>query len=157
MSTMRRHQRDREGQALVEFSIALIPFLIIMMGVFDLGRAIYMMNSTAEAAREIARVTAVHPFGATTDLGSSTQTQGVVATQRGLVPGLQITPSTDIICVQPNYDAGNTFTTRPDAECRERSDRLVQVRVRAGFSPVTPLVSMFGNHTFESYSRIDVP
>ena len=33
----------------------LVPFLIILMGVFDLGRAIYMMNTTAEAAREISR------------------------------------------------------------------------------------------------------
>jgi Flp pilus assembly protein TadG len=152
-----RRQGRREGQALVEFSLALIPFLVLMMGVFDLGRAIYMMNSTAEAAREIARVTVVHPFGATTDLGSSTQTQGVIATQRGLVPNLQITPSTDIVCVQPNYDEANTFLVRPDSECRDRADRLVQVRVTAPFSPVTPLVSMFGSHTFESTSRVDVP
>jgi Flp pilus assembly protein TadG len=149
---MRRHRGDRtEGQALVEFSLVLIPFLILLMGVFDLGRAIYMMNSTAEAAREIARVTVVHPFGATADLGTSTQTQGVIATQRGLVPNLQITPSADIVCVDV-LDG-----VRPDSECRGSADRLVRVRVRAPFTPVTPLVSMFGTHTFESYSRIDVP
>lgn len=149
---MRRHRRDRtEGQALVEFSLVLIPFLILLMGVFDLGRAIYMLNATAEAAREIARVTVVHPFGATTDLGSSTQTQGVIATQRNLVPNLQITPSTDIVCVDL------TDTVMPDSQCRERADRLVRVRVQAPFTPVTPLVSMFGSHTFESYSRVDVP
>ena len=149
---MRRHRRDRaEGQALVEFSLILIPFLILLMGVFDLGRAIYMMNSTAEAAREIARVTVVHPFGSTTDLGSSTQTQGVIDTQRGLVPNLQIAPSTDIVCVDV------TDAVQPDKECRERADRFVRVRVQAPFTPVTPLVSMFGTHTFESYSRIDVP
>lgn len=149
---MRRTRRDRgEGQALVEFSLVLIPFLILMMGVFDLGRAIYMMNSTAEAAREIARVTVVHPFGATKDLGTSTQAQAVIATQRGMVPNLQIAPSTDIVCVDV------TDTVMPDSECKERPDRFVRVRVTAPFSPVTPLVSMFGSHTFESTSRIDVP
>ena len=149
---MRRTRRDRgEGQALVEFSLVLIPFLILMMGVFDLGRAIYMMNSTAEAAREIARVTVVHPFGATKDLGTSTQAQAVIATQRGMVPNLQIAPSTDIVCVDVQD------LTVPDSECRERPDRFVKVRVTAPFSPVTPLVSMFGSHTFESTSRIDVP
>ena len=149
---MRRTRRDRgEGQALVEFSLVLIPFLILMMGVFDLGRAIYMMNWTAEAAREIARVTVVHPFGATKDLGTSAQAQAVIATQRGMVPNLQIAPSTDIVCVDVQD------LTVPDSECRERPDRFVKVRVTAPFSPVTPLVSMFGSHTFESTSRIDVP
>ena len=37
-----------------------IPFLILLMGVFDLGRGIYTMNGTSEAAREITRVTIVH-------------------------------------------------------------------------------------------------
>ena len=149
---MRRHRRDRrEGQALVEFSLVLIPFLILLMGIYDLGRAIYMLNGSAEAAREIARVTVVHPFGATTDLGSSTQAQGVIATHRGLVPGLTIAPSTDIVCVDL------TDTVQPDGQCKDRDDRFVRVSLQTTFTPVTPLVSMFGSHTFTSVSRMDVP
>ncbi len=147
---MRRPISDRaEGQALVEFSLVLIPFLIIMMGVVDLGRAIYMMNGTAEAAREIARVTIVHPYSSCCDLGSSAQSQGVIGTQRGLIPNLQITPGTDIVCVDI------TDTVIPDNACR--SGDFVRVRVRAGFAPITPLVSMFGTHTFESFSRVKIP
>ena len=56
----RRDPSRSDGQALVEFSLAVIPFLILLMGVFDLGRGIYMMNGTSEAAREINRVTIVH-------------------------------------------------------------------------------------------------
>ena len=122
-----------------------------MMAVFDLGRAIYMMNSTAEAAREIARVTVVHPFGSTKDLGSSNAAQGVIATQRSLVPNLTIAPSTDIVCVDV------TDTVVADSECYARPDRFVRVRVQAPFEPITPLVAMFGSHTLESVSRIDVP
>ncbi len=148
----RARRRDRRrGQALVEFSLVLIPFLIILMGVYDLGRAIYMMNSTAEAAREIARVTVVHPFGGTKDLGTSAQTAAVINTQRGLVPNLAITPSTDIVCVDP------TDTVQPDSECFARPDRFVRVHVRTAFEPITPIVAMFGSHDLESYSRIDVP
>ena len=44
----RRHLRSgrpgRSGQALVEFALALPIFLLLMMAVFDLGRAIYMYN-----------------------------------------------------------------------------------------------------------------
>lgn len=146
----RRSSHRTPGQALVEFSLVLIPFLVILMGIFDLGRAIYMMNGTAEAAREIARVTVVHPWNASRDLGSSSQTQAVIATQRGLIPNLTITPSADIVCVDI------TDTVVADATCN-RADRFVRVRVTAPFAPITPLVSMFGTHTFESVSRVDIP
>jgi Flp pilus assembly protein TadG len=147
---LRAHrQRDRsEGQALVEFSLVLVPFLIIMMGVFDLGRAIYMMNTTAEAAREIARVTAVHPWNSSKDLGSSSQAAAVIQTQRGLLPNMVFTPGTDIQCVDIS-DA-----VMADAQC-SRTGSFVRVRVRSTFTPVTPLVMMFGSHTLESYSRLE--
>jgi hypothetical protein len=149
----RRSKRQR-GQALVEFSIAVIPFLMLLMGVFDLGRAIYAMNGTSEAAREIARVTSVHPcpspfLPGCADLGSSTETANVVATQRGLIPGFTFDTSTDIECVDV------TDTVIPDVECK--AGDYIRVHVRAPFTPITPLVSAFGTHTFESYSRIRIP
>ena len=49
------------GQALVEFAIALPVFLMLLLGVFDLGRGVYMWNGVSQAAREIARTTSVHP------------------------------------------------------------------------------------------------
>ena len=146
----RRSGRNR-GQSLVEFSLVLIPFTFLIMGIFDLGRGIYMMNGTAEAAREIARVTSVHsgcPINAVScDLGSSTQTADVVDTQKGLVPGLTIDTSTDIACVDIND------TVKADNTCRWGVD-YVRVRVTSSFSPITPIVSMFGDHVFESYSRV---
>ena len=39
----------RRGQALVEFSLAIPVFLVMILGVFDLGRGIYMYNGLAEA------------------------------------------------------------------------------------------------------------
>ena len=150
---MLRHRSDRSGgQALVEFSLVLIPFLILLMGVFDLGRAIYTMNGTAEAAREIARVTSVHPWDGSGVLGSSTETADVIATQQNLVPGLDITVASDITCV----DALDAAVD--DDECwANDDDRWVRVYVSAPFEPITPLVSMFGDHEFESTSRIAVP
>jgi len=146
----RRRPRSR-GQSLVEFSLVLIPFVFIMMGIFDLGRGIYMMNGTAEEAREIARVTSVHsgcPLNAVScDLGSSTETANVLATQRRLVPGLGINTATDITCVDIND------VVKADNTCRWGVD-YVRVRVTSSFAPITPIVSMFGDHVFESYSRV---
>ena len=148
----RRNTRSR-GQALVEFSLVIIPFVFIMMGIFDLGRGIYMMNGTAQAAREIARVASVHSgclpeSPETCDMGASAQISNVVATQRRLLPGMSINTSTDIVCV--TIDDVQTAT---DKYCRWGAD-YVRVRVRSSFTPITPIVSMFGSHTFESYSRV---
>src|SRR4051812_46748295 len=60
---MRRRTR---GQALVEFALILPVFLIMLMGVIDLGRAIWAQNSLAAAAREGARLAIVHGGSATT-------------------------------------------------------------------------------------------
>jgi hypothetical protein len=150
-----RHQPGRRrsrGQSLVEFSLVIIPFTFLIMGIFDLGRGIYMMNGTAAAAREIARVTSVHSGcpqdpPPSCDMGSSSDTAGVVTTQQGLIPGLTIDTATDITCVDIND------VVKPDETCLWGTD-YVRVRVRSSFTPITPVVSMFGSHTFESYSRV---
>lgn len=59
------HHRAR-GQALVEFSLVLPIFLIMLMAVVDIGRAIWAQNSLASAAREGARYAIVHGGSDTT-------------------------------------------------------------------------------------------
>jgi hypothetical protein len=138
----------QRGQALVEFSLAVIPFLILLMAIFDLGRGIYMMNGTSEAAREISRVTIVHHGGAGS-LGLSADTTDVIATQRKLIPGLVINPATDITCV-------DEFDQPVVGQCLPKI-HFIKVHVTAPFEPITPLVSAFGSHTFESTSRMQIP
>jgi hypothetical protein len=48
------------GQALVETALILPLFLVLMMGLLDLGRAIWATTSLASAAREAARFAIVH-------------------------------------------------------------------------------------------------
>ena len=149
----RAGRRRSRGQSLVEFSLVIIPFTFLIMGIFDLGRGIYQMNGTAQAAREIARVASVHsgcPPGSTNacDIGASTEITNVVATQRRLLPAMAINTSTDIVRVTID-----DVTKSPDVSCAWGTD-YVRVRVTSSFTPITPLVSMFGSHTFESYSRV---
>jgi len=158
MTTLRTGTSNEGGQALVEFSMALIPFLLILLGIVDLGRGIYVYNGTAQAAREIARVTVVHPFGGCTgaacELGSSAEAQAVVATQRGLIPGLALDPSADIACVGMSAP-GDPEPIVPDDLCRSGS--FVRVSVSAPFSPITASLLGVGPFTFSSTSRIEVP
>ena len=138
------------GQALVEFSLVLIPFVILLMGVIDLGRGIYMMNGTSEAARDINRATIVHLTDGSGNLGLSPETTARIGTQRALIPGLEIDPTADIACVDA-YDQVLAF-----ADCTRGVD-FIRVHVAAPFSPVTPLVAAFGTHEFQSTSRMQIP
>ena len=49
----------RRGQALVEMAIVLPVLLIILLGIFDFGRAIYAFNTISNSAREAARLAIV--------------------------------------------------------------------------------------------------
>ena len=50
---------NRRGQALVEMAIVLPVLLIILLGIFDFGRAIYAFNTISNSAREAARLAIV--------------------------------------------------------------------------------------------------
>ena len=52
-------RRDHRGQALVEFALILPIFVLILVGLFDFGRAIYAFNTVNQAAREAARLAIV--------------------------------------------------------------------------------------------------
>jgi Flp pilus assembly protein TadG len=138
----RRRGRSR-GQALVEFAIALPIFLVLMMGIFDLGRAIYQYNGVSEAAREIARVTSVHPG---TTLGNSTETAAVVATQKGLIPNLA---SPTFTCIDIDGSTLNTSTT-----CV--AGNQVKVVIVAPYRPVTPLLGLIGTWNMQSTSAVSI-
>lgn len=145
MIALRR--RDR-GQALVEFALVLPVFLMLLMGVFDLGRGIYMYNGVAEAAREIARVTSVYPCqGTPCTLGNSTQTAAVVQTQKGLVPALG---SPTFSCV----DIDGSASTVSTVSCL--AGEQVKVVIIAPYRPVTPLLSLIGTWNMQSTSTVSV-
>jgi Flp pilus assembly protein TadG len=61
---MQLPHRDRSlGQGMVEFGLVLPIFLAILIGMVDVGRAVWANNSVANAAREAARFASVHGGG----------------------------------------------------------------------------------------------
>jgi Flp pilus assembly protein TadG len=61
----RRRSRDR-GATLVEFSLTLSLFLTIVMGVLDIGLAVFRYHQLTDAARYLSRKAAVHGSQAST-------------------------------------------------------------------------------------------
>ena len=63
-----RHWRQgQSGQALVEFSLILPVFLMLLFGLVDFGRGFYTWQMVTNAAREGARAAAVQSDSATID------------------------------------------------------------------------------------------
>lgn len=54
--------RKNAGQELVEYAITLPIFLLIIFGIFDLGRVVYYASALQNSAREGARYGVVNPY-----------------------------------------------------------------------------------------------
>ena len=55
-----RASRKSRGQSLVEFALVFPIAMLILMAVFDVGRAVFVYNGLTNAAREGARLAAVN-------------------------------------------------------------------------------------------------
>ena len=133
----------QRGQAVAEFALTLTVFLMLLMAVFDLGRGIYEYNGVAQAAREIARATSVHPG---TSLGNDSATLAVIATEKRLIPNLGDPTFT---CVDIDGTAIHTATTCVAGD-------QVRVQITAPYSPVTPLLGLVGTWNMQSTSSVAI-
>jgi Flp pilus assembly protein TadG len=140
---------DQRGQGLVEFSMTIIVFLVILMGVVDFGMAVYKFNGVSQAAREIARVTSVHPCATpgalTCSPGGSAETQAVVNVQKGLVPGL----------ANPSFTCIDYTGAAKTGSC-DFSQDSVQVEITAPYQPITPLLGLTGTWTMKGSSSAQI-
>lgn len=65
---MSRRAKPR-GQAMVEFALVFPVFILLLVGLFDFGRVIWVNDTLATAAREAARFAIVHGANATCPVG----------------------------------------------------------------------------------------
>jgi Flp pilus assembly protein TadG len=112
---MKKYSR---GQSLVEFALLLPVFVLFIVVVFDLGRAIYYYSAIYNAAREGVRYGIVQPTDIT---GMRNQTVNYAI-------GLGLT-LTDV-----------TAGAGPNQVVDGFPNPTVRVQVQYSFTPVTPLV-----------------
>jgi Flp pilus assembly protein TadG len=156
----RAPRRARRGQALVEFSLALIPFLVILMGIIDLGRGIYMSNGVTDAAREIARTTAVHLCDSSSCvLGNSAETAATIETQRRMIPNLSSSSATITFACTTVSDAvvASTADNPCSAPVGENRPTYIRVTVTVPYSALTPILSMVAPTTLSATAHVQVP
>lgn len=122
------------GQSLAEFALVIPIFLLLMVTLFDLGRAVFAYNSVTNAAREGARFAAVNQNTALVIQHAIDQTQ-IAETQ---APNVTVAYRAST----PNADY------RTNAVCTSLTLNCVAiVTYQTTFRPITPLV---GNIIFPS-------
>ena len=106
----------RQGQSTLEFALALLVLIPLLLGAFDLGRAVYIHSVVAAAAQEGARYGIVHRGDAS----------GIQGAARSQAAGLD-TNNVNVAITYPNASS-------------------VEVTVSYLFSAVTPLIeNVIGN------------
>jgi len=135
-------RRKSRGQAMVEFSLLAGLILLLVMGIFDFGRAIAVYINIAEAAHEGARHLVLRStYSSTypdTVIINATLAKigggGMVLTEDPCLanptpcnfPSIPSTPNTGYIWITPNRTTGNHEVT---------------VRVTYLFAPMTGIIS----------------
>jgi Flp pilus assembly protein TadG len=133
----RRREEDRRGQTLVEFALILPVFILLLVGIFDFGRAIYANNTISNASREAVRLAIVDQN--ITNIKAK-------AVQRAASLGLTASNVT-VAFYQPNGSASVCVT--PVAIACD-----VQVTVTYSYRAATPIISnLVGVINMSSTSR----
>ena len=130
------------GQALVEFAIAAPVVFLILLGLFDVGRLVFINNELTEAAREGARWGAVQGRAAAEADGDNTAVSDEVASRIVVAPAPAITLS----CTDLGGAGG---------ACG--SGDLVTINVSSSVSPITPIIGdIIGPLVLTSESQMTV-
>lgn len=159
----RRPREDDHGQTLVEFALVVPIFFVMLFGLFDAGRYVYMSSVLSQAAREGARLAAVEAswIGSTDPSCGATggpvcpataaalKTDVLSAANRMVAPfGSISSGNLYISCDSPGnaptgaWTSGTACTTTSGA-----SGQLVSVRAVLTFTPFTPGLSQIGTIT----------
>jgi Flp pilus assembly protein TadG len=121
--------REERGQDLAEYALILPIFLLVIMSIFDMGRAVYYYSALQNSVREGARYGIIYPEDIT----------GIETVVRQKAVGLDVND----LAITTSYP----------------SDDTIQVRATFQFQIVTPIIgALFGTNelTFSGQSTMHV-
>lgn len=137
-------RRGEPGQGMVEFALAIPVFLLLALGIIDLGWMLYIYSSTFSASREAAR------YGASVGLNEAGIPHELdCAGIRAAAMRIGQTAGVSSSNVQIRYDTGPTETRSWDAlpTCEQQpetrlGDRIL-VRISLQFRPLIGIIPSF--------------
>jgi hypothetical protein len=133
----RSYRRPERGQALVEFALIIPIFMLVALGIFEGGRAIYTYNALSNAVNEGLREAIVHQ-----------NTAAITAEVDRVLGGLSSQSTTTITNRDPadGSDCGSPIST----PC------IYRIEIRHTFSPVligaifSPVIAADGEMAVEA-------
>lgn len=130
-------RRKRLGQALVEFALVIPIFLLLLIALFDLGRAVFAYNTLTNAAREGARLAIVNQDKPSVVARAQSQTAIVELNAPSVtVFYYQVAPDGSPDTTKPCPTTGSPSVANPVAVgC------LAVVSFEATYRPLTPIIS----------------
>jgi Flp pilus assembly protein TadG len=143
-------RRKSRGQSLVEFAMILPVITLVVLGLLDLGRAVFTYNTLSQAARQANRTAIVDQ-----------DTDRVKAMAIAAAPTIGLTPSNVTVCFK-TQDSTQTNCSSPTTDNCPSSVRtmgcLAIVTTSMSYTPMTPVISIFWPSialTSTSVGRID--
>lgn len=138
----RRQEPDQRGQSLVEFAVALPVIVLLMLSLFDFGRAVIFYSELTNASRTGARIAIVNQSDDFSCLGGDATFKCAAA---DVTAGMEIAAG-DI----PDLVIGGS-------DCALPSNCTATVTVDYSFEPITPIVSsFFGTVTLSSSTTMPI-
>jgi TadE-like protein len=140
--------RRSQGQGLIEFALVIPIFLLLMVSLFDLGRAVFAYNTLTNAAREGARMAIVNQYKPLVVAHAKSQTQIVELDD----------PSVSVTYWQVAPD-GTPDKSKPQCTSLVAVGCLAVVSFEATYRPITPIISniLFASGvTFQATSQLSV-
>jgi Flp pilus assembly protein TadG len=119
---------------LTEFALVLPIALLLIFGIVDFGRAIYMYNTLAESARQANRLAIVDPTPAS-----------VRAQAKASAPILNLQDADIDVCFKASNSLERDCANATDACAPARVGCLAIVSSRTAFQPLTPVISSIVN------------
>jgi Flp pilus assembly protein TadG len=152
-----RRRPSSRGQSLVEFALILPIFLLILFGLFDMGRAVYAWSTINNAAREAARLLIVDQTWALEG--------GTVVFSHARAEALRQSVALAIDNDQVSIDFRDPDVLDTPNSCEDVEDDPSTVRlgcvaavtVDYSFTPATPVIGqIIGSMTLEGESRFSI-
>lgn len=143
MSAMLQRRRSRRsgprsrGQALVEFALVFPIFMLVLFGIIDVGRYVYVSNSLNEASREGARYGSVEQweYSCPASVGSPDRFTCTSAVTLGRLAGAPANVAATVTC--KTVGAGGVLTNVTAATCGQ-NDLLIVQATAPSFQFLTP-------------------
>jgi hypothetical protein len=127
----RRRTRSR-GQALVEFALIFPVFMLILFGLFDVGRAVFAYTAITNAAREGARLAIVNQDEPS--IGTQIDEQVTTTATAHCIFFIEPTSSFNT-CDKGTDTPADACAAPPTVGC------IAHVEVWTDYTPITPLIS----------------